>query len=265
MNNKIFLFLFCLEIIGLVCSPFVEAGQEVQGEEKPPPYTSSTSLSLLLTAGNTETMTFAFDTEQSLRLEKNQFQIKGSVISSRNEGNKDSELYYGHLKYKRDFLEKAYFLGLGRFERNELAGYLHRLSLTGGIGYTWIKKESVDFSTEASVGWNGEKNMIVSPFPDLEGNQAILGNETFSFLSMLVSNAVKLSLSSTSFLDIQEILFFNLKDSKDYRISSLVSLSADISKFLALKFSYQIHYNHKPIPGFKSADHYIFSSLVLNL
>lgn len=265
MNKKIFLFLISLGICVLVCSPFVVAGQETQEVEKPPPYTSSTSLSLLLTTGNTETMTLAFDTEQSLRLEKNQFQIKGSVISSRNDGTKDSELYYGHLKYKRDFVEKAYFLGLGRFEKNELAGYIHRISLTGGIGYAWIKKESVDFSTEASLGWNGEKNMIVNPLSNLGGNQAILGNETFSFLSMLVSNAVKLSLSSTSHLDIQEILFLNLKEAKDYRISSLVSLTADISKLLALKFSYQIHYNHQPIPGFKSADHYIFSSLVLNL
>ena len=260
------LLFFGLSTICLLAVSVLAVPQDVPGEEKAPKvYSSSTSLSLLFTSGNTETKIFALDTEQDLRLEKNQFQIKGSIISSRNDGTKDSEFYYGHLKYKREFLEKVYFLGLGRFERNELAGYLHRLSLTGGIGYTWIKKERVDLATEASVGWNNEKNMIVNPVPDLEKNGEILGSETFSFVSMLVSNAVKLYLSSSAFFDIQEILFFNLKDSKDYRISSLVSLTADISKFLALKFSYQIHYNHKPIPGFKSADHYIFCSLVLNL
>jgi len=265
MNKKALPAVLGLTILCLVCSSNVQAIQEGEAAESPPPYTSSTSLSLLLTRGNTEAMTFALDSEQSLRLEKNHFQLKGSIISSQSGGNKDSELYYGHLKYKRDFSANAYFLALGRFERNKLAGYLHRISLTGGIGYAWIKKEKVDFSTEASMGWNGEKNMLVSPFPDLESNGKKLGSETVSFLSLLVSNALKLSLSSTAHLDIQEILFFNLKDAKDYRLSSLVSLTADISKFLALKFSYQIHYNHKPIPGFKDADHYIFSSLVLNL
>lgn len=263
--SKKFQFYLVLGVIGLFVSPLVEARQEDPAEEKSPPYSSSTSLSLLFAAGNTEALTVALDTEQSLSLEKNQFQIKGSVITSRSDGEKDSELYYGHLKYKREFSEKAYFLGLGRFEKNEKAGYIHRISLTAGAGYAWIKKENVDFSSEASLGWNGEKNMIVNPMPTLEKTKDILGSDTFSFLSLLVSNGLKLSLSPTAHLDIQEILFFNLKETNDYRLSSLVSLTAEISKFLALKISYQIHYSHRPVPGFKSADHYIFSSLVLNL
>ncbi len=215
-------------------------------------YTSSTSFSLLITSGNTQELTFGFDTEQSLVVKKNQFQLKGSVIYGRSDGIKNAEFYYGHIKYKRELTSKIILLGLSRFERNVLAGYNHRFSLSAGAGYIWVKKTSVTASTEALLGWSHDSNI---------GQ----GSTILSFMSLLVASSVKVALTPTSYISCQEIFSLNLEDPRDSRISSFISATANINKSLALKFSYQIFYNHKSIPGFKNIDHYFFSSLVLNL
>ena len=243
---SLWLFIFAVFLIG------VELKAEESESQDQKPYTSSTSFSLLMTSGNTKELTFGFDTEQSLRLDKNQFQIKGSVIYGRSDGIKNAEFYYGHLKYKRELSPRIYLLGLGRIEKNVLAGYNHRYSLSSGAGYTWIKKTNVTATSEASFGWSHESNIG-------------LDSTILSFLSLFVSSSVKVSLSPKSHISCQELFALNLKDSKDFRVSSFISMTADISKFLALKFSYQLFYKHKSIPGFQNIDHYFLSSLVLNL
>ena len=230
----------------------VELNAEESENQSQKPYTSSTSFSLLMTAVNTKKLTFGFDTEQSLILDKNQFQLKGSVIYGRSDGIKNAEFYFGHLKYKRELSSKVFLLGFGRFEKNALAGYKHRYSLSTGAGYIWIKKTNIFASSEASLGWSHESNV--------SHDSTIL-----SFMSFLVSSSVKVTLSPKSYISCQELFSLNLKDSKDFRISSFISMTADISKSFALKFSYQLFYNHKSIPGFQNIDHYFLSSLVINL
>ncbi len=216
------------------------------------PYTSSTSFSLLITSGNTRELTLGFDTEQSLVVKKNQFQLKGSVIYGRSDGIKNAEFYYGHLKYKRELTSKVFLLALSRYEKNVLAGYSYRYSLSAGAGYSWTKNTKISATSEALLGWSHESNI---------GQDATI----LSFMSLLVSSSVKVALTPTAHISCQEIFFLNLRDPKDFRVTSFISLTADLNRSLALKFSYQLFYNHKSIPGFKNMDHYLMSSLVLNL
>jgi putative salt-induced outer membrane protein len=225
-----------------------------EGEKKQKLYSSSTSFSLLLTSGNAEDLTLGLDTEQNLNLDKNQIQFKGNIIYSESEGAKESEIYYSHLEYKRILSSKAYLTSIGSWERNVLSGYNYRLSLSLGAGYLWMKSEKLEFSSEAAVGWSKENNV------DKVKDNSI----SLSFASLLISSKVKAHVSKTSEFAYHEIFFLNLDDSKDYRLSSLASLSVAISGNLALKMSYQLKYNHQPVAGFKNTDHYFLSSLVIN-
>lgn len=249
MNKRIFWILLSVLTVLLIGAEMRAEEPEKKAEK---PYTSSTSFSLLITSGNTQELTFGFDTEQSLVSKKNQFQLKGSVIYGRSDGIKNAEFYYSHLKYKRELTSKIFLLGLSRFEKNVLAGYNHRFSLSAGAGYSWVKKTNVTASTEALLGWSHDNN--------IGQDSAIL-----SFMSLLVASSVKVVLTPTAHISCQELFSLNLEDPKDFRISSFISVTAAINKSLALKFSYQLFYNHKSIPGFKNIDHYFFSSLVLNL
>jgi putative salt-induced outer membrane protein YdiY len=217
-------------------------------------YSSSTSFSFLLTSGNTDDRSLGLDTEQNWKSNKNHFQFKGSVIYSESEGAKDTEFYYSHFQGKVELKSKAYILGFGKLERNVLSGYNYRLALTVGAGYFWTKSEKFVLSSEAAFGWSLENNIK----KDTDSNYSL------SFPSLLISNSAQLALSSNSELVHQDIILFNLENFADYRISSHTSVSISISKLFSFKTSCQLKYSHNPVPGFKSTDQYLLSSLVLN-
>jgi putative salt-induced outer membrane protein len=246
LKRSIFIILILFAVL-----PCIRAEDE---EKKTKHYSSSTSFSLLMTSGNTKEFTLGLETEQNLNLEKNQIQYKGSIIYSESEGARESELYYSHLEYKRIFSSRAYLLSIGRWERNVLSGYNYRLALSAGGGYIWTKSENWEFSSEASIGWSRENNVE-------KGKDSSI---SLSFASFTLSSKLRVRVSKTSEFGLQEMYFLNLDDTEDYRLSSLASLSVAISSNLALKVSYQLKYNRQPVPGFKSTDHYLLSSLVLN-
>ncbi|UCC40548.1 MAG: DUF481 domain-containing protein [Candidatus Aminicenantes bacterium] len=228
--------------------------EKEENDKKQKSYSSSTSFSFLMTSGNTQELTLGFDTEQNLKFKKDQIQFKGSVIYSESEGSKDTEVYYSHIEYKRTFSSKAYLLGTGRFERNVQSGYNYRFALSIGAGYAWTKSKKIEFSSEAAFGWSKENNIKKTR------DETVL----LSFASCSVSSQLKIGLSDTSEFIFQEIFFLNLENTNDYRLSSLASLAANISSYLALKISYQLKYNHRSVPGFKNTDQYFISSLVFN-
>lgn len=249
MKKNIYWLLLSILIVLMISS---EMRAEESKSQSQKPYSSSTSFSLLITSGNTRELTFGFDTEQSLVAKKNQLQLKGSVIYSKSDGIKNAEFYYSHLKYKRELNSKVFLLALSRFEKNVLAGYSYRYSFSAGAGYIWAKKTKIMATSEASLGWSHESNI---------GQDSAIS----SFMSLLVASSIKVVLTPTAHISCQEIFSLNLKDPKDFRVTSFISVTADLNKSLALKFSYQLFYNHKSIPGFKNIDHYLLSSLVLNL
>ncbi len=251
MKTKKSFFWILIFVLSVLLNGVKLRAEEPEGQSEKS-YSSSTSFSLLITSGNTRELTLGFDTEQSLVAKKNQLLLKGSVIYGRSEKIKNAEFYYGHLKYKRELTSQVFLLGLGRFERNILAGYNHRFSFSAGAGYIWVKKEDIEAISEVSLGWGHENNVSQD-------------SRILSYMSLLVASSVKVALSPTSHISCQELYALNLNDPKDFRVTSFISVAADISKALALKFSYQLFYSHKPISGFQKMDHYFMSSVVLNL
>lgn len=230
----------------------IQAKEENDKEKKA--YSSSTSFSLLMTSGNTQELTLGLDTEHNLKLDKNQIQFKGSIIYSKSDEEKGSEIYYSHLEYKRSIFSRAYLLGFGRLERNVPSGYKYRFSISGGAGYVWTKSEKLELSSEIALGLSKENNLKKDKEAELRS----------SFASSLISSRIKIKISSNSELSLHEIFFINLDNTNDYRLSFLGSLSVSISRYIALKISHQLKYNHQPVPGFKSTDQYLLTSLVLN-
>jgi putative salt-induced outer membrane protein YdiY len=225
------------------------------------PYFSSTSFSLLFTRGNNQNLSYSVDTDQNLALGKNALNFKGSAIYSRSNHQPRSGIYYAHLKYDRQLSARAYLLGLTRVERNTSAGYMSRVSVTTGGGYTWIKKDNkVDVSSEVSLGWGGENNVVPSP---QAGSEAT--TRKTDFLSSIMSHKLIYNVSETAQITIQGVVFSNLKDLRGFRVNSYSSLSAAISPSLALKTSLQVTYDNQPVVGYKPTDIYFLSSFVVKI
>lgn len=268
-RSKLKSFISLLLLVGLIVYPvFSQEAQEKKKEsnEKEIKYSSSTSLSLLLTSGNKKDFNFSFDTEQNLLFYKNRINLKGNIIFTQSNGSKKSEIYYSHLKYDRKIDSRIYLLGLLRFERNKFAGYNFRFAASAGIGYTLLKRKKVEIAAEGAIGWSSEN--------DVEGIAGqLISDENFtgetsvsnSFISSIYSAKLVYDITPSTQLTQQEVLFFNMGGLNKYRLNSYSSISASISRYLALKTSLQINYDSHPVAGYKNTDLFLLSSLVVKI
>ena len=219
-----------------------------------------------MTRGNNRDSSFSFDTDQYLRLGKNKLNLKGSIIYSSSNNQKKSEIYYSHFKYDRKISSRAYLLGLIRAERNKLAGYNSRYAFSAGAGYTLLQKKKIEISTEAAFGWSSENSSEKIILEDIDDVSPITERSfSESFFSSVASSKLIYNFSAAAQFVHQEILFLNMEDLNDYRLNSYSSISASISRNFALKTSIQISYEHKPVPGHKSTDFFLLSSIVIKI
>ena len=243
---------------------FLLSGVRLSGEdeqvkkEEEKKYSSSSSFSFLLTEGNTEDSTFSFDTDHKLHLKKDMLNLTVSIIRTKSQDQDNTEIYNTLFKYNRSLNSRIYLLGLFSFERNKSAGLFSRFTLSAGAGYALLKGKWGEISSEVSLGWTQENLRETGLDAQLQDGRFIT-----SYLSSIFSTRLIYNISSSSQLVHQESIFFNLKEGKDYRINSLSSLVASISRYFALKSSIQFVYDHQPVAGFKSTDIFFLNSFVI--
>ena len=110
-----------------------------------------------------------------------------------------------------------------------LTGPRHSLSVSAGFAYTWEQRlipPDLNFagaSAGFAYGWK------ISPTAEF--------TEEFNYL-------------------------YDFEDSSDWRVNNAVSVSASITKVLALKLSHQLVYLNSPVPGKKSTDTTVLATLV---
>jgi len=225
-------------------------------------YHSSTSFSFLLASGNNSALSFGFDTDQNFLMKGDSLNLKGSLIYAQANGFKQNEIYYTHLKYNHRLSQGAYLLGLARFERDVRAGYPSRYSFSAGGGWTWVKTGRLNVFSDLAVGWSSENSSAKVNLGDGSGS-ALEKTLTSSFVSTIMTGRLTFNLSSNSQVVHQDVLYVNMRDFGGYRLNSLSSLSASISRYFGLKMSVQVNYENKPVPGYKNTDIFLLSSLVI--
>lgn len=232
----------------------------------PKKYYSATSFSALLIRGNNKDFTLSIDTDHNLVFKKDKLNLKANVIYATSNSEKKSEIYSSSLNYNRRFNTRAYFLGVAKFSRNILAGYNSRFAFSTGAGYSWIKKEKINVSSEIALGWSSENNaerLVQQIFGSVF--QTIKKKVKASFVSSVFSSEMLYNLTDSASFSHQEILFLNFEELEAYRINSNSSISAEINKHFALKTSLQLSYENIPVTGYDKTDLYILSSLVFKL
>lgn len=251
-------------VIGAMLPAVLRAQESDPETEKTVKYTSATSLSLVLTRGNNQDFLFSLDTDQNLEFHKNRINLKGRFIDSRSQGEKTSEIYYSQLKFDRKITSKAYLLGFVRYERNILSGYSFRIALSAGGGISWIQSPKHQLSSELAFGWNNEREHLFTTsatFPELMPTTQLA--LTSSFLSSVMTHKWVGRISESAQIIMQEILFWNLEETRDIRLDSYIEISSAINRHLALKSSLQIIYAHQPVETYQNTDLFLLSSLVI--
>jgi len=257
--------------IGIACTIVCFLFSPCHGEEKDSKkqvnkYFSTTSLSLVLTKGNNDNLSFSFDTDQNFHFKKSRFNLKGRFIQSNLNGKKKSEIYYSHLKYSIEISNRIYVLAFFRFERNKLAGHNFRFANSIGGGCLWVKSENTELSSEIAIGWNNENTQRRVAINNIPNSTAMIEKTmSASFVSTLMTHKLIYNISSSARVVLQEIIFLNLEDLDDYRTNSLASLSASINRYFGLNTSLQVIYERDPVLGYKHTDFYLLSSFVIKI
>jgi putative salt-induced outer membrane protein YdiY len=230
-----------------------ELGAQDQGK-KPGlfgPWVATAELSYVVTGGNTATSALSFGTSFSRKWTDDQLLFKSYILKSNATSTtriaqgtenaytiheekitrKVAENYLLAGQYDRRISKKLLGQAGVGWDRNRFAGIDDRLIATLGFGYAWIERPRTQVKTSAGLTYT------VRQYVGLDW-------ESFGGLRFSVNADQKIyqnaSLSSVFVFD------ENLKDTPDWRFDWANSLTASLSKSLALKISLRTLYTHQP-------------------
>jgi putative salt-induced outer membrane protein YdiY len=265
---------------------------DLAGQEKKTgllgPWGATAEVSYVVTGGNTSTSALSLGTALSRKWTNDTLLFKSYILKSNAttttrtaQGTVDdfeileetvtrkvAENYLMAGQYDRRISKKL----LGQvgisWDRNRFAGVDDRVLATTGLGFAWIEKERTQVKTSAGVTYTvrqyvGEDWSSFAGFRfSLNGDQKVLDN---------------------SKLSTQFIFDENLQEMRDWRFDWVNSVTASISKSLALKLSLRLLYANVPalqslplidgagdptglavLYGLKNLDTFLTTSIVIN-
>ena len=215
------------------------------------PWVATAELSYVVTGGNTSTSALSFGTSFSRKWTNDTLLFKSYVLKSnattttrtargtetdfdvleQSVTRKVAENYILAGQYDRRISKKLLGQAGASWDRNRFAGIDDRLIATLGFGYAWLEKPRTQVKTSLGVTYT------LRQFVGLDW-------ESFGGLRFSVTADRKL-FESSSFSS-AFILDENLKDTPDWRFDWANSVTASLSKSLALKVSLRTLYTHQP-------------------
>lgn len=235
-------------ILSLAAAGF---GQEAKKPGLFGPWVATAELSYVVTGGNTSTSALSFGTSFSRKWTNDTLLFKSYVLKSnattttrtargtetdfdvleQSVTRKVAENYLLAGQYDRRISKKLLGQAGVSWDRNRFAGVDDRLIGTMGFGYAWLEKPRTQVKTSLGVTYT------LRQFVGLDW-------ESFGGLRFSVTADQKL-FESSSFSS-AFVLDENLKDTPDWRFDWANSVTASLSKSLALKVSLRTLYTHQP-------------------
>jgi putative salt-induced outer membrane protein YdiY len=227
----------------------------VRGQEKKPgllgPWKATAELSFVVTGGNTATSAFSLGTSFARKWTNDSLLFKSYILKSNStmttrtaQGTATdfeiieekfhrlvAENYLLAGQYDRRISKKlSGQVGLS-WDRNRFAGVDDRVMFTTGFGYAWVEKARTQVKTAAGVTYTLRQ---------------YVGQDTASFAGLRFSFLADQKILDNSSVSTQFVFDDNLKRMDDWRFDWTNSVSASISKSLALKIGLRMLYTHIP-------------------
>lgn len=157
----------------MASEPLVLDLQEVQpaAEEAPPDerflmwgfrWGGKVTAGLTIIAGNTKSTTAAVDTDILGQRPKDEFRLRAGYVAGRQEDPGTGEdittsrKLFGWSQYKRFLTEKAFVYALAQAEKDGVRQLDLLYNVGVGGGYQWIRRDTMNLSTEAGIGFTDE-------------------------------------------------------------------------------------------------------------
>jgi putative salt-induced outer membrane protein YdiY len=241
-----------LAAIALVSSALSARAQDsTKAPPKTPFATIHADLGYVSTSGNTSVSTLNLADALTLRpSQRNEIDQAFSLVYGTSNNHVQTSIWTAALEDQYKFRPWLGLYALGDFDRNTFAGIKARFD--EGAGVALIPVDTKHDHLEFDVGVS---------YVELQAINAAGGDSTDDYTALHTEATYKHTLVKDTYF--QEILegIPDLKTSADYRVNSETDVVAPLSKHLAIKVGYTIHYANLPPPGFKTTDRLLTSDL----
>jgi putative salt-induced outer membrane protein YdiY len=227
----------------------------VRGQEKKQgllgPWKATAELSFVVTGGNTSTSAFSLGTSFTRKWTNDSLQFKSYILRSNStlttRTAQGTETDFNIIEDKINRLVAENYLLAGQYDRriskklsgqaglswdrNRFAGVDDRVMFSAGFGYAWVEKARTQVKTAGGVTYTLRQ---------------YVGQEMASFAGLRFSVLADQKILDSSSVSTQFVFDDNLKRMDDWRFDWTNSVSASISKSLALKISLRMLYTNVP-------------------
>jgi len=227
----------------------------VRGQEKKlgllGPWKATAELSFVVTGGNTSTSAFSLGTSFNRKWTNDALLFKSYILKSNSTTTtrtaQGTETDFNIIEAKVHRLVAENYLLAGQYDRriskklsgqaglswdrNRFAGVEDRVMFTTGFGYAWVEKARTQIRTGGGLTYTLRQ---------------YVGQSMASFAGLRFSILADRKILENSSVSTQFVLDDNLKRMDDWRFDWTNSVSASISKSLALKISIRLLYTHVP-------------------
>jgi putative salt-induced outer membrane protein YdiY len=227
----------------------------VRGEESKKgllgPWKATAELSFVVTGGNTATSAFSLGTSFTRKWTNDTLLFKSYILRSNSTTTtrtaRGTETDFDIIEEKIKRLVSENYLLAGQYDRrisknlsgqvglswdrNRFAGVDDRIMFTTGFGYAFVEKARTQVRTAAGMTYTMRQ---------------YVGQDMASFAGLRFSVLADQKILDNSSVSTQFVFDDNLKRMKDWRFDWTNSVSASISKSLALKISLRMIYTNVP-------------------
>lgn len=237
-------------LAAIVLASAVPGRADVMQEEPPRPLKDVGEISFIDTSGNTTATTFNLKNELSYSFRtKTKVDWTGSFLYAKAGGITSAEQYQTGLRVDQNLTDRIFGFVLGGWQRDRFAGILDRYNGGAGAGLQVFKTGRNDLRTDAGFNYIVEERST---------------GETKRSPSALADVNYRFNLTAQTSFGWDGKGDFDLDDTQNYQLESLLSLQTSLTKILAWKNSYLVRYKHEPVPGFGSTDRTFSTAMVIN-
>lgn len=207
----------------------------------PPPvrWTGSVLAGGLITRGNSDTDSFNVGADAVRRSEDDRTTVSAGYLYGRQKvpgGDKVTTVdnWFGAAKYDYFFAPKWYAYATMRVERDNIADLDLRVMPGLGVGYQWIEKPDLNFSTEAGVNW------VYEQYAD-DGTEDHFAARLAYHFDKKINDRVTL-FHNLEFLP-------SVEDVSDYNVNADLGLRVSLTKRMFSEVKAEWRRDETPAPG----------------
>jgi putative salt-induced outer membrane protein YdiY len=243
-------------VVALAVTPVL--AQEEAEEAPEPNWTNSLGLSYVGTSGNTDTTSFGLDFKSERRPTPWGLDLVATFTRAEDNGVVTAEQYLVGGRATRSLSERwSVFAGLS-WARDTFGGFENRYIAEAGAEYLAIKTAKHTLSFDAGLTWTTEDQIRTD---DVTGREYTESENWFGGVAGL---KWEWAFSESASLSERVLYYPNFDTSSDWRVGSDTAVTADLTKLLALQFSYLVRYRNQPIDDREKTDTTTKVSVVMN-